>query len=533
MWHASANAFQFDVGNPDIEMEWDNTIRADYDMRLQHPDSFYTNTPLYDEGDLSTPKLSTIQSMLNLYSEFDFKYKETSGFRVSADAWYDPTFKSHNSSNPAFLPNYPGNQYSSYILKYYQGPSAELRDAFGFTSFDLGGHSVDLRLGRTSVTWGQSAFAALGGMNSIAFGQQPLDLNKQILSPNASLKEIELPTGQTYVQTSLTNTLSLAAQYTFEWDHDRLPEGGTFFGPADSVIYGPPVFTYITGPGGVAIPLPNVAPKEGKSGDVGIDLKWRVDAIATTYELAFRHFAMKMPWVGLMVPGAGGGGLPGFTAQYGNDVNLVGAGFNSAVGSAAVAGELSYRWNMPLTPLQGTTLVNNAPTGRTLHGLLNVTQSFGKSALWDNLFVQGEFAFQKLLSVQSNPQNFAMSGYGAACTATGNSPYNGCASSYWMGLAIGASPAWYQVLPGVDLSAPLFFSLNLKGYSPTVNAGVEQQGFNSFMAGLKFEVYNKHEIDLTYMYYMNKKGIGANGATAVGVPYSDKSWLGITYQTTF
>src|SRR6516225_6617296 len=71
MWHASANAFQFDVGNPDIEMEWDNTIRADYDMRLQHPDSFYTNTPLYDEGDLSTPKLSTIQSMLNLYSEFD------------------------------------------------------------------------------------------------------------------------------------------------------------------------------------------------------------------------------------------------------------------------------------------------------------------------------------------------------------------------------------------------------------------------------------------------------------------------------
>ncbi|MFP3570829.1 hypothetical protein SB772_43060, partial [Paraburkholderia sp. SIMBA_030] len=40
LWSANANAFHFDVPNPDIDMEWDNTVRADYDIRLQNPDHF-------------------------------------------------------------------------------------------------------------------------------------------------------------------------------------------------------------------------------------------------------------------------------------------------------------------------------------------------------------------------------------------------------------------------------------------------------------------------------------------------------------
>ena len=236
LWSSNANAFRFDVPNPDIEMNWDNTVRADYDIRLQNPSHFYTNSPTYDEGDLSTPKFSTIQSMLNLYSEFDFKYKETAGFRVSMDAWYDPTFKNHNSSNPAFAPNYPNNQYTGYIKKYYGGPSAELRDAFVFNTFDLGGHSVNVKLGRTAVTWGQSAFATLGGANSVAIGQQPLDLMKLTQSPSASLKEIVLPTAQADVTANITDTISLGAQYTFEWNHDRVPEGADHRGARTSGV---------------------------------------------------------------------------------------------------------------------------------------------------------------------------------------------------------------------------------------------------------------------------------------------------------
>ncbi|WP_028222351.1 DUF1302 domain-containing protein [Paraburkholderia oxyphila] len=544
LWSSSANAFHFDVPNPDIDMEWDNTVRADYDIRLQNPDNFYTNSPTYDEGDLSTPKFSTIQSMLNLYSEFDFKYKDTSGFRLSMDAWYDPTFKTTDTNNtslpsPNNLPNYPNNQYTGYINKYYAGPSAELRDAFAFTTFDLGGHETNVKLGRTAVTWGQSAFATIGGVNSIAFGQAPLDLMKATQSPSASLKEIVLPTAQADVTTKITDTISLSAQYTFEWDHDRLPEGGTYFGGADAILYGPPVASYVNIPGIGPVAIPRVAPTEGQTGDIGLDATWRVDSIATTYELAFRHFAMKMPWAAVQVPGGGASlgpiTLPAITAQYGNDVNLVGGGFNSAIGNAAVAGELSYRWNMPLNAVNSTT-INNAPTGRTLHGLLNITQSFGKSLLWDNMFLQAEWAFNDLLSVQSNPGNLAMSGYDTSgqCSATGNSPYDNCSTRFWTGIGIGASPQWYQVFPGVDLTMPLFVNLNLKGYSAAINPGGESEGFNTFVVGLDFTIYNKHQVNLTYTYYMNKKGYASNGAAAaVGAPYSDKSWLGLTYQTTF
>jgi hypothetical protein len=543
LWSANANAFHFDVPNQDIDMEWDNTVRADYGLRLQNPDHFYTNSPTYDEGDLSTPKFSTIQSMLNLYSEFDFKYKDTSGFRISADAWYDPTFKNHDSNNktlppPGNLPNYPGNAYTGYIHKYYQGPSAELRDAFAFTTVDIGGHSTSFKLGRTAVTWGQSAFATIGGVNSIAFGQAPLDLMKATQSPSASLKEIVLPTAQADVSTQLTNDITLAAQYTFEWNTDRLPEGGTYFGGADSILYGPPVAAYTFIPGLGSVALPRIAPTHGQTGDIGVEGRWRVDSLATTFELAYRHFAMKMPWAVVQVPGAGVNlgafTLPAITAKYGNDVNLIGAGFNSAIGSAAVAGELSYRWNMPLNAVNSTT-INTAPTGRTLHGLLNITQSFGKSPLWDNMFLQAEWAFNDLLSVQSNAGNVALSSYDKTgqCSATGNSPYANCSTRFWTGIAVGASPQWYQVFPGVDLQMPLFVNWNLKGYSATINPGGESQGFNTFVAGLDFTIHNKHEIDITYTYYMNKKRVLNGVNSVVGAPYSDKSWLGITYQTTF
>jgi hypothetical protein len=546
-WSANANAFNFNLPNPDFDLEWDNTVRADYGMRLQNPSGDYTSSPTYDESDLGTGKGGTIMSMLNLYSELDFKYKENSGFRVSMDAWYDPTFPNHSTNNtslpfPNNLPNYPNNAYTGYIQKYYQGPSAELRDAFVFTTQDIGGHQTSFKLGRTAVTWGQSAFATLGGANSIAFGQAPLDLMKQTESPSASLKEIVLPTAQADVTTQITPTIALSAQYTFEWDHDRLPEGGTYFGGADAILYGPPVASWVQVAPGVAVPIPRIAPTEGRTGDIGVDGTWRVDSIGTTYELAFRHFAMKMPWAAVQVPGGGvtlapGITLPGITAEYGNDVNLVGAGFNSAIGNAAVAGELSYRWNMPLNATNATTL-NNAPTGRTLHGLLNITQSFGKSPLWDNMFLQAEWAFNELLSVQSNPGNFAMAGYdtsGQCSAATGNSPYANCSTRFWTGIGIGASPQWYQVFPGVDLTMPLFVNLNLKGYSSVINPAGESEGFNTFVVGLDFTIYNKHQVNLTYTYYMNKKGYapGASTISAVGAPYSDKSWLGLTYQTTF
>ncbi|MBB5403742.1 DUF1302 domain-containing protein [Paraburkholderia youngii] len=540
LWSANANAFHFDVPNPDIDMQWDNTLRADYGIRLQNPDQFYTSSPTFDEGNLSTPKFSTIQAMLNLYSEFDFKYKETSGFRISMDAWYDPTFKNHNTSNPAFLPNYPNNEYTSYIKKYYQGPSAELRDAFVFNTFDLGGHSVNVKLGRTAITWGQSAFATLGGANSVAIGQQPLDLMKLTQSPSASLKEIVLPTAQAAVTANITDTISLGAQYTFEWNHDRLPEGGTYFGGADPILYGPPIASYETIPGLGTFGIPRIAPTKGQIGDIGLNGKWRVDSLATTYEFTYRHFAMKMPWAAVLLPGAGpqlfpGFNLPGVTAKYGNNVNLIGAGFNSAIGNAAVAGELSYRWNMPLTAVN-TTTVNDAPTGRTLHGLLNVTQSFGKTPLWDNMFLQAEFAFNQLLSVTHNAGNFANSSYDTTgqCSASGNNPFNNCSTRFWAGIGIGASPQWYQVFPGVDLTMPLFVNLNLKGYSSVITPAAEAQGQNTFVVGLDFTIYNKHQVNVTYTYYMNKKGYSTAGAaTALGAPYSDKSWIGITYQTTF
>ena len=89
MCTGTANAFEFDTGNPDLAVRWDNNVRANLAVRVNERDPKIGNSALSDEGTYSFDKGDLVAKRVDLLSEFDVIYKKRYGFRVSGAAWYD------------------------------------------------------------------------------------------------------------------------------------------------------------------------------------------------------------------------------------------------------------------------------------------------------------------------------------------------------------------------------------------------------------------------------------------------------------
>lgn len=90
---SQAQAFEFDTGNPDLRVRWDNTLKYSAAWRTQDASSKLTEgqTALnLDDGDRNFDK-GLISNRLDLLSELDITYNNV-GARVSGAAWYDDVY---------------------------------------------------------------------------------------------------------------------------------------------------------------------------------------------------------------------------------------------------------------------------------------------------------------------------------------------------------------------------------------------------------------------------------------------------------
>ena len=236
----SALAFEFDTGNPDVSIRWDNTVRFTSGVRVEGRNNLIGNSAISDEGTYSFDRGDFVTNRFDLLSELDFVYKQRYGFRVSAAAWWDPAYDGTSKSNPnpplVNIPSYVNHQYTPYTSRFYEGPSGEILDAFVFGKWDLGTVPTTLKVGRQSLYWGESLFLG-GNLNGIAYAQHPLDLQKAFATPGAEAKELFRPLGHSPPPRSsptLRSGRSISGSGTF-----RYPEGGTYTGPVDSSSTGP------------------------------------------------------------------------------------------------------------------------------------------------------------------------------------------------------------------------------------------------------------------------------------------------------
>lgn len=534
----SARAFEFDTGNSDVSVRWDNTVRYNLGQRVDARDQKIGNSAVSDEGTYSFDKGDTVTNRLDLLSELDVVYKNRMGFRASAAGWYDNAYGDMSQSNPnpplVTIPSYENHQYSPYTKRFYQGPSGELMDAFVFGKFDLGAAPSSFKLGRHSLYWGESVFLN-GNLHSIAYAQNPLDLQKGFATPGTEAKELFRPLNQISGQTQITDTVSVAAQYFLEWQEFRYPEGGTYLGPVDFAFNGPDRQFLQAPPLGFVARGSAIEPDQ--RGDWGLATRWSPAWLDGTLGLYYRNFSDKLPqtFITRAVPNSSI-----YNLIYKGDIDLWGISLAKNIAGVSVGTEVSYRHN---TPLNSQVLGNASaagpiapgttpgPVGDTFHGLVNFIGVMPKTPFFNTATWGAELTWSRWDKVTSGENLFSAVGF-APCN--GRDKWDGCTTKDYYGLALSFNPTWFQVFPGVDLSAPLTYSTGLSGNAATVFGGNE--GTGTYTVGIGADVYQKHRIDLKYIdWFGHTRDNGTavttqNGFTAL---LKDRGFVSLTLKTTF
>jgi hypothetical protein len=528
-----AQAFEFDTGNPDLSVRWDNTVRANYGVRVEERDSKIGNDVRADEGDFRFDKDDAVAKRVDLLSELDVVYQKRYGFRVSGAGWYDGAYDGKSRTNPAFatVGSYVGNNYSPYTKRFYRGGSGEVLDAFVFGGFGVGDVPVQAKLGRHTLYWGESLF--LGGhLHSISYSQNPLDLQKGFATPGSEAKELFRPLNQVSAQAQLSDTLSIAGQYMLEWEAARYPEGGTYLGPVDFVFNGPD--RQFLG-GGLFATRGNAFEPDQRNGEFGLSARWSPKALDGTIGFYYRRFADKLPQVLRTAPTQ-------YNLIYADSVDLYGVSLAKNIAGISWGAEVSQRRNTPLfsqvltgpviaRPQAGET---GGARGDTWHALINAAGVISKTAVFDAATWIAEVQWSQWSKVRSGANFFNALGFSANCSGANADKWNGCVTKDYVGASLGFTPTWYQVFPGVDLSAPVTYALGLSGNAATVFGGNE--GLGNYTVGLGADVQQKYRFDLKYIDFVGRykdNGTAVTQTNGLTTYLKDRGFVSLTFKTTF
>ena len=326
-----ALAFEIDVGNPDIEMRWDNTFRYNLGGRVQSQNPAILGAVNNDDGDRNFSNGSLVTSRLDVLSEFDVIWKKQFGARFSAALWWDPAYDSLDNSNTLTantlvngLP-VPG-VLSPYSKRYLEGASGEWLDAFAFANFDVAGMPMNIKAGQHTVFWGDSLLLG-GAIHGVSYAQNSLDILKGFATPGAEAKELFRPRGGLTLQLQPTTDLSLAAQWFYNWQAVRAPESGSYLTANDGLQFGGDSLILGANPFAAAVPgspallrawnNQGVSPSRYSAslGDWGISARWSPAWLDGTLGFYYRNATDILPQVVV---------TPGFAALPAGPCNAIG-----------------------------------------------------------------------------------------------------------------------------------------------------------------------------------------------------------------
>lgn len=575
---SGAHAIEFDSGNPDLAVRWDNTVRYNYAHRVESQNRSILATPNSDDGDRNF-KRGTVSNRLDVLSEFDVVFRKSMGLRISAAAWADEAYGQLDNDNVAssnHLSNgSPALGLSNTAKRFHKGPSGEFLDAFVFAGTEIGDMPFNVKLGKHTVYWGEALLSPFHGVN---YGQAPLDLRKLLSVPGTEAKELLLPRNALSAQLVVNPELTVAAQYFLDWKPFRIPEAGSYLGGFDMLLDGGE--SLIVDQGVRLLRGRDVNPK--KSGDWGLSARWAPQWLDGTLSGYYRKTADIQPQVHIRpgvatlpaascsalgfaplaattcyinpqaasIPQILKGNVGQYQMVYQDDIDILGIGISQNLGGISVGAELSYRRNMPLNsdPVMvfakvpgSAALVAATPgaitsnsdrdssggaVGNTVHGVFNLLGTVSNTPIFDTATWIAELQWNRWTKVTQGEAVFK-----------GRSSYTGIdkVSKDYFGLDVVFTPTWFQVFPGVDLSAPISYSVGLSGNSAVGSGGNE--GAGNYSVGVAANVYQKYQFDLKFVdffggYRTNSDGV-ITSSKSLSPLLKDRGFVSFTFKTTF
>jgi len=532
------HAAEIDVGNPDLTVRFDNTVKYSTAARLKSVNSEVAAgpgasnpNPNLDDGDRNFSNKGVISSRLDLLSELDAKYKNV-GLRVSAAAWYDSVYNRRNKNDsPATVNSLSAgpDEFVSATEKLH-GRKAEFLDAFVYGKASFGDTNVNVRAGRFTQLYGESLFF---GANGVAAAQATVDIIKLLSVPNSQFKEILRPVEQLSGSVQLSKDLSIGAYYQWKWDKARLPAAGSYFSFADFADAGGERLIFGAPPPGFGGPLAFFRGHDLKARDAG-EFGGQVRYKLANYEFGLyaAQYHDKLPQFYLRpsaAPNQATGQIGEYVLVYAEKIRAYGASVSTVIGETNVAAEVSIRKNTPLNAAGNVILDVTGtgdgrsnplyPIGSSFHAQVSAISVLPANALWAGASFIGEVAFNRRLSVSRNADQLDP-----------NTDRDAAALRFVF------QPEYFQVLPQVDIQVPIGIGYGIKGVSSVMRPGVfpaERGGDVS--VGVNFDYAKKWTGSLSFTHYFGRTGAVVNSQLQLsGDQYlKDRDFVAFSLQRTF
>ncbi|WP_077037669.1 DUF1302 domain-containing protein [Pelomonas sp. KK5] len=498
------------------EFSVDYSLTATYSLarRMSAPADALVNGPVSpatglpstvnaDDGDRNFSKGALIANRLSLLGELDIKRRNLGVF-LRATGFYDAAYHGMNDNDsPATVNKSGANNAFTDEARHYMGQRARMLDAYAYGKFELGEESsLDLRIGRQVVQWGESLF-----FPNIAAAQGPVDATKATV-PGIEVKDILLPVGQVSTSLRVNKVLSLMAYAQWEYKPNELNPVGSYFSYAD--VVGPGAQYLAIAQGFNAMRGDDIKPRN--SGQWGLGARLRV---GTETELGLYHLRYhdKNPSVVtnfVMVPNpdpstaAAAPYIPaptGYNIAYLADVKLTGASIATKLGDFSIGGEITQRSNQPV--LVNTALGPIASRARATQAQVNFIYSDGPSWLADSTTYVGELVYLSVGGVQGATLVAAgIPAYGTPTVPFASTGLNATKTASAAQFTV--SPGYNNVFNGWDLSVPITYAQQFSGISavPGALGSLTGKGDKRLSIGATFKYLSNLELGLSYSAYL-------------------------------
>ncbi|TNF33145.1 MAG: DUF1302 domain-containing protein [Gammaproteobacteria bacterium] len=424
-----------------------------------------------------------VSNRITLLTDMDIRWRDFGVF-LRGKAFYDTVYKDRHTDNDATgfavynsgtavggttaYGDFPKHTEDDY------GADVRLLDAFAYSFFEMGDHLLNVRAGRQAINWGESTFYP-----GIMAAQNRIDVAASNV-PGVEVKEILLPTGAIYGQMNLTDRIDVEAYYQYEFKRTKIDGVGSYYSFVDQM--GPGGENYLAAVGGLVFAFPR-SPDERPSdnGQWGMAARYLFDDGS---EIAFYNLVAHAKTPSFVIRGTPiGGGLilpTDYVVRYYDEVRLYGMSFSTVIGTTSIGGELSYRPNMPVV---SSSLVGTPERTGFYQASVNGTHIFGPSWLSDGTTVVFEVVTGQHDTYHDQDLRFDSAAWAAS---------------------VRTEFAYNSVLPGVDLTVPVFYSqgfegtikeMNITEHAKVFSIGLNLLYLQQLEAGISYTTYFGGDID--------------------------------------
>jgi hypothetical protein len=547
----AAHALGYDIDGVGITL--DTRLAEGVAVRMESPDPqlvgisyggrAYSNNA--DNADLTFKSGQLVEAASTITSALTISY-ENFGFFGRANYLYDPYLKAKddllNPSDFGAGHEYPEavRQRSMYLIKDHIASDGTILDLYAYGNFDIYGHSLNVKVGKQIVNWGESTLV-LNGLNSIV----ALDANKARI-PGAEIDQFVIPAPQVFASLNLFDDASVEAWYQWKWQGTIPDSTGSYFSTTDYANADGVAANLDFGLHGKYVrTTQRVADRPAKDdGQFGVAVRFSVPAL-NDLQLAFygANYHERMP-VYSTISGTAVGADTGTQvfAEYPDNIHMFGTSFNMSLpGGFSLQGEYSLKLNQPIeiddveqsfadvgVPSQINPVLGATLGGQYIQGWeskkvslfdLGTTKILAPSRLfgYDELLIIGEAAVVHVHNMEpenvlrfEGPGTFlpgpGTAGFifaGAGLLDSNGNPIvqqGGFATPTSWGYKLVARATYNNVLPALNFRPALRFDHDVGGVTP-IPLGNFVRGTRVLTPTLGFQYGSNTTTELGYSYY--------------------------------